>query len=510
MSPNLRLYCRERGGERRWYADFRAFADVGGRREPLIPPGDTRATSDHEEAVRLAIARLDELRALRQGKPRPAPSVPVPLGAYVRHHIARLKAAGHLSPGRLEVTAMVLERALDFFGEQRAVTSIRVRDVRAWAEVLSSRQARPGKRAKPLSSGSVRAHLFVLSKLFRRAIEEELVQVNPVSGMMDKPAVQRGEARYLEVPDAALLLALAERLPPRPGSKLTPEQVVALRAAWKAGGHTKRSLAAVYGVSDVLVGRVLRGQDPVEPTEEASFAHPLLATFLLTGGRLQEVLGLELDDVSFDRRTVTFRPNQWRGLKTRTSHRVVPLWPQLEEILRPYVFGRRVLEGGRLLFPSFATGEEAMLREPRKLLDRIAVRGGWEAGAIRSKMFRHTYCSARLQTLDHGAPVSLYTVSRELGHGSEEMVRRVYAHLGTVRHRSDVVEYRLDQHLEVLAERLQKLGLGTTLAPRPTPGSENQTPQPSLCDGEAWSSDECARDDSNVRPLAPEASALSS
>jgi hypothetical protein len=49
---------------------------------------------------------------------------------------------------------------------------------------------------------------------------------------------------------------------------------------------------------------------------------------------------------------------------------------------------------------------------------------------------------SRLQTLDHGAPVSLYTVSRELGHGSEEMVRRVYSHLGTVRHRSEVVEYQ--------------------------------------------------------------------
>ena len=30
------------------------------------------------------------------------------------------------------------------------------------------------------------------------------------------------------------------------------------------------------------------------------FAYPLLATFLLTGGRRSEVLGLELDDVSFE------------------------------------------------------------------------------------------------------------------------------------------------------------------------------------------------------------------
>jgi integrase len=38
-------------------------------------------------------------------------------------------------------------------------------------------------------------------------------------------------------------------------------------------------------------------------------AHALLATLLLTGGRKSEVLGLELDDISFDRKTVTFRPN---------------------------------------------------------------------------------------------------------------------------------------------------------------------------------------------------------
>ena len=78
--------------------------------------------------------------------------------------------------------------------------------------------------------------------------------------------------------------------------------------------------------------------------------------------------------------------------------------------------------------------------------------------------FRHTYCAARLQTLDRGAPVSRYTVSRELGHGSEEMVRRVYAHLGDVRHRSDVVEFRVDQHLDRLGDRLQRFGLAAAAA----------------------------------------------
>src|SRR6059036_3603177 len=72
----------------------------------------------------------------------------------------------------------------------------------------------------------------------------------------------------------------------------------------------------------------------------------------------------------------------------------------------------------------------------------VAVRAGWKPGEIRSKMFRHTYCSARLQTLDQGATVSVYTVARELGHGGESLVKKVYGHLGNVRHRAEVVEYK--------------------------------------------------------------------
>jgi hypothetical protein len=40
---------------------------------------------------------------------------------------------------------------------------------------------------------------------------------------------------------------------------------------------------------------------------------------LLTGARETEVYGLELDDVSLERKTITFRPNRWRRLKTPGS-----------------------------------------------------------------------------------------------------------------------------------------------------------------------------------------------
>ncbi|MEZ0334927.1 MAG: tyrosine-type recombinase/integrase, partial [Gemmatimonadales bacterium] len=282
---------------------------------------------------------------------------------------------------------------------------------------------------------------------------------NPVAALMDKPTIVRREARWLEVPEAALFLEAARTLP-----------TVVTAAGEGIGGE---------------------------------LAAPLIGTFLLTGGRLKEVLGLELDDVSFDRRTVTFRPNSWRRLKTQTSWRVVPLWPQLEELLRGWVFGPRIGRGGRLLFPSFASGQEAPLRETRRLLDRIAQRIRWKAGEIRHRIFRHSFCAARFMTLDRGAPVSLYTVSREMGHGSEDLVRRVYSHLGTVRHRSEVVEYRVEQHFERLGDQLRRLGFVITPDIRRGTGMGIEEPRGSKVQA-GESVPEWARRDSNARPLAPE------
>jgi len=50
------------------------------------------------------------------------------------------------------------------------------------------------------------------------------------------------------------------------------------------------------------------------------------------------------------------------------------------------------------------------------------------------------------------------------------MVRRVYGHLGQIRHRSEVVEYRVGQHQQVLGDRLAALGFGTTIGTTPSAG----------------------------------------
>ena len=83
------------------------------------------------------------------------------------------------------------------------------------------------------------------------------------------------------------------------------------------------------------------------------------------------------------------------------------------------------------------------------------------------------------------------------------MVRRVYAHLGTVRHRSEVVEFRIEQHCEDLKDRLGSVGFVTRNVARDRAGEGKENPR----DTEASTGQELpewARRDSNARPLAPE------
>ncbi|MEX1258204.1 MAG: site-specific integrase [Gemmatimonadota bacterium] len=355
--------------------------------------------------------RVEQLVAQRRNRAILGVARDAPLARFVQEHLIAKAKANRITVVELGKIELRLQRAVEFFGSEREVGSIGVADVERWVDHLSKL---PGRRGRGLTASSLRQHLSALSNLYRRAQAEGVVPpgFNPPTAMMDKPRPVREEARWLEVHDCALVLEAA---------------------------------------------RVHR----TERDDEIRDLDPLVATFLLTG-RKSEILGLEVEDVSFDRRTVTFRPNEWRRLKTATSHRSVPLWPQLHEILKAYLSGgassngkapvAKVRRTSGLLFPSVRTGK--MIHDMRKALNGVAERAGWEAGQLTTKMFRHSYCAARLQSLDQGAPVSPFTVARELGHGGMAMVNRVYGHLGQVRHRAEVVEFRADQHKKCLGKRL--------------------------------------------------------
>ncbi len=402
-----RLFSRRQGAHRRWYGEFRDFADVGGKREALLVPGEKLGTTDRKLAEVLAAQRLTELQALRaRHSGRAVAGLPpeTPLGVYAAQHLIRKKSSGTTTDGWLVNVERYLTRFVAFVGTDRDLTTIAVPDVERWASAL---------RDAGLSGGTIRHALNSVSNLYRRAQSEALVPpgYNPVAAMTEKPTARRLEAQWLDVAEASLLVESARTLERK----------------------RKDACGCVY---------------------------PLLATLLLTGGRPAEVLGLEVADVSFDRKLVTFRPNGWRRLKNATSHRSVPLWPQLKDILGEFL---ATAPPARLLFPSYRTGAEALIRDTRKLLDAVSVRCGYPEGEIHLYSFRHSFTAAALQLMDRGAPISPYTVGRWLGHGGAALVNRVYGHLGDVRHRSEQLEFRAAQHAEILGDRLRVLQMDLAL-----------------------------------------------
>ncbi len=380
-----RIYWRS---GRAW-ADFRDFE--GGRREALKPDGAALATDDPTTARVLCDRRLKELKTLRRQL------AIMGEGAHARqleefasqHLVEKARSGNHPRRYILDLEFM-LKRACDYFKPRTPLAAVHMKDVLAWANHL--RRTVAGKGGERLTEGRVRAHLMALSNLYTSAKAEGAVanSYNPVNDILacNMPKAERREAFFLEQHEAWALLEAARQWQPPAGA----------------------------------------------------FPHmyELIGTLLLTGGRPAEILGLEADDVSFQRSTVTIRPKPWRRLKTSHSHRVIPLWPQLAAILGPYIVpeDRPPLAG--LLFP----WRGGMLTTvPRRQLAAIAAAAELDADKVTPKVCRHSYCSARLQTVDSGFPVSEDIVRREMGHGTPDMVREVYGHLGQIRQRTEGVEF---------------------------------------------------------------------
>jgi integrase len=398
---NGRVYWRSG----RAYGDFR---DLGGGREALKAPGDKLATTDPDVAAKLASDRVAELEEQKRNRglgitPNDTATT---LKAYAAYHLLEKAKAGKVSDRWMQQAELRLRAAIDFFPKGCPLTAIDVKMVQRYVDHL---RTYPNRRGGTLSEGSQRHYLNSLSNLFKRALSEGEAQLNPVAALMDKPRGQAREADWLEAHEVALLLESARTFKPDPDAHAVP-------------------------------------------------IYPILATLFLTGARVNEALGLRVDDVSFQRKRIHFRPNKWRTLKTKGSERVVRLWPQLEEILRAYIMEREQSKPlNELLFPSPLSESDSLIKDFRKALDRVAARCGWEPGEVRAKAARHSYCAARLQTVEHGYPVAPFTVSRELGHVSTAMVEAVYSHLGEIRHRSEVVEFRIEHHRDVLADKLEAL-----------------------------------------------------
>jgi integrase len=324
----------------------------------------------------------------------------VRLGVYAREHLARKRRLREASPRWLLCVERHLQEAVRVLGPTIRLDQIGLREVE---DYLAHLLERSNDRGGTLSAGTINHYLNSLSNLFRRAATEGLVAENPIRLLLHRPARRGSDIVWLEPPEVADLLDFAKGYSPRRADLATP------------------------------------------------FLFELVAVFAYTGLRKREVLGLEIGDVSLQRRVILVRPNRWRSLKNPAAVRQVPLFSELAVILERYLAGRKN-SATELIFPSPVAQSEQPLTNLRRAFDRFPMPNrlaipsdtGDRVGSpppLRTRILRHSYCAARLQTLDWGQPISPYTVARELGHTDLNMVMRVYGHLGKIRLRSAEVSF---------------------------------------------------------------------
>lgn len=417
----------------RWYGDFRPYADVGGRQEALRLEGERYATKDYPVAKRLAKARLAELRRLRLGG-HCAGTVDLRLlGPFIDHHMEREAKRKGADKGRLSQVEQRLNVAAEHFGEDRLLRSITTMHLEEYIDFLTERLRWEGTARVStgvLAGSTVKKYLWDLSKLFRRARGAQVIsgKHRPFDDIMNMPEVEEEEAAWLDGPTAALLLEAARLYRPKRAELALP------------------------------------------------CAYTIIAVLLLTGMRPAEGLGLFVEDIDFDRKLIRVRRNRHRRLKTKRSRRSVPLWPQLEGILRAYLKARGNPTTG-ILFPS-PKAPDRPVGSIKRLMAELGVRIGYER-ALTPKVFRHTYCAARLQTTDGGVPIAKIKVARELGHRKSDITEGVYAHVDpgmTLMRRRERVEFTLADYPGLVEEKAvalqtlsqQRNGFAPNLANRVT------------------------------------------
>jgi integrase len=410
MAVRKRKWMYRKNG--RFYGDFRTFADVGGSQEALVPQGERFATKKHPVAKRLAKARLAELKRLRKAGLGDEWGDLRRLGPFVDYHLEK-EARRRRSLPNLRQIEQRLHAAIQFFGEDALLREIDTAQLQDYVDDLRERVRWEGTdraTTEPIDPGTQLKYLAALSKLFRRARSIKILpsEHQPFQDIMDLPDAEAREAEWLDGPTAALVLEAARLYRPKRADIALP------------------------------------------------CAHTMVATLLLTGMRASEGLGLRIEDIDFERKVIRVRWNRHRRLKTKRSRRVVPLWPQLETILRAYLERRGSPTEG-ILFPS-PTKPGQPVRGIKRLVAELAIRIDYD-GTLTPKVFRHTYCAARLQTLDQGAPVARSLVAREMGH-SRKTMDEVYTHVDVGLSsfpRRPWVEISVADHALALEGRLMEL-----------------------------------------------------
>lgn len=463
VTKDLDARVYQRAGGARYYLDVR---DLGGGREALVPKGERYATTDRVIATDIAAARVKELmRARALGRQRQhfgGIARVVGVRDFAREWFAHKAAlcanpasgereSGYTSAVTLRRYGLALKQLFLVLDPETPTAAV---------DVGAAERALAAMRRLPSRAGSGKGKAAARSRIAGR--DAPGPGGTGVEGAVDgaRSDTAGGEPGAYVAPRGRTLSAASVR------QAIAAMQIIYDHAQdegvvpagynpWRELRRADRPRLPRASSTDFL--EVYEGHALLEATDRAARREvplrAIAAALLLTGGRRDEVLGLEVADVDFARKTVRFVANRWRRIKTG-DERTVRLWPQLERELRAYL-ARHPRRAGLLFDSPRGGGVDRMITGLSRAFDEAAAlagvdlanRYGTAAAAaflrktVNPRALRPTYCAARLQTTDGGRPVATWTVRGEMGHSSLKMIEQVYGRLGAVRHRGDVVEF---------------------------------------------------------------------
>lgn len=478
---NVEQYLYTRNG--RWYANFRSFSDVGGGRESLVPEGERYATKDRVEAVELAESRLEELKLQRNGN-GVVPGIAVRLHTFAPRYLKLKAQETDVEKSTMDRAASALRNALRGVVDENGqphdpfMHELTVADVRRLKRYLKNVHVSP-RTGRPLSNRSIRYVTDVLSDCFAYAAAEGHVPrgYDPVEDLPKRTSTRGKDTDFLELHEAAAVLHMlveqAGGLVPHVGLNF----LLAFSGARKAAGaglltrEADRAKGVIYYQSNLW--RDIKTRDkgyravPIWPQLEL-FLEAYLAVrdrspsdLLLPGSgpngketpitsvkkRLdaaQEAAAKLLDDHGVEHLL-------WdRQRRSRPAAEMIEAYHLPPELIHASADEVAKTTAGQVPSlqeqPDDSEAESKRKEEARiryrgtraKLLDRL------DEKRVTPGVWRTTYATARVQTLDHGKPVARATVSGELGHTSKALLDRVYARVGKARGpRKEYVEYLL-------------------------------------------------------------------
>jgi integrase len=262
-----------------------------------------------------------------------------------------------------------------------APTEVTGDDVFAWAGRFKAEGTNfrpPGAKAprRGNSATSVNSAIDALRGIFEFAVEQGAIPANPVT-------VRRSYVGG----------RLKKRIPRRSG-------------AWPSRGQLDRLFSAMEANGSIGGGG----------REAADFCRFLL----MSGARVGEVPLVRWQSVQWERRALSVA-----GFKSAASARLIPLFPELEALLRRVQARRRSAGRFQQEGRSFLAGIDPVfrIRECQKTIDRACRRTGMER--ITHHDFRHLFATTCIES-----GIDIPTVAGWLGHSDGGVLAmKVYGHL---------------------------------------------------------------------------------